>query len=125
MQLLSRLEHDSRLDKAVSAGQRAAWLIRPGKVRDGPHVAGAADWSEQHEQQMRVGVVHAAANVVAMSLYGASLLARGPRLGPALRLAGAGVGRRERAGRWSWVAGRDLSRGGRHGHRKAEGSRPA
>src|SRR5579859_5697750 len=127
MQLLSRLERDSRLDQAVAAGQRAARLIRPGKVRDGLHgvwlghplhpvlvqvpvgawlsasivdllgddrsarrltaaglaaavpaaVAGAADWSEQHEQQMRVGVVHAAANVVAMSLYGASLLARG------------------------------------------------
>ena len=138
MQLLSRLEHDSRLDKAVSAGQRAARVIRPGKVRDGLHgvwlghplhpmlvqapvgawlsaslvdilgdhrsarrltaaglvaavpaaVAGAADWSEQHEQQMRVGVVHAAANIVAMSLYGASLLAHGPRLGRALRLAG-------------------------------------
>jgi nitrite reductase/ring-hydroxylating ferredoxin subunit/uncharacterized membrane protein len=140
MQLLSRIEHDSRLDKAVAAGQRAARLIRPGKVRDGLHgvwlghplhpmlvqapvgawlsasildlfgdqrsarrltgaglaaavpaaVAGAADWSEQHEQQLRVGVVHAAANIVAMSLYGASLLARGPRLGPALRLAGLG-----------------------------------
>jgi uncharacterized membrane protein len=138
MQVISRLEHDSRLDKAVSAGQRAARLIRPGKVRDGLHgvwlghplhpmlvqapvgawlsasimdafgnqrparrlaatglaaslpaaVAGAADWSEQHEQQMRVGVVHAAANLMAMSLYGASLLARGPRLGRALRLAG-------------------------------------
>ena len=37
MQLLSRLEHDSRLDKAVAAGQRAARLIRPGKVRDGLH----------------------------------------------------------------------------------------
>ena len=35
MQLLSRLERDSRLDKAVSAGQRAARLIRPGKLRDG------------------------------------------------------------------------------------------
>ena len=138
MQLLSRLERDSRLDRAVAAGQRAARLIRPGQVRDGLHgvwlghplhpvlvqvpvgawlsasivdllgddrsarrltaaglaaaipaaVAGAADWSEQHEQQMRVGVVHAAANVVAMSLYGASLLARGPRLGRVLRLAG-------------------------------------
>jgi Rieske [2Fe-2S] domain len=37
MQLLSRLERDSRLDKAVAAGQRAARLIRPGKVRDGLH----------------------------------------------------------------------------------------
>ena len=35
MQLISRLERDSRLDKLVSAGQRAARLIRPGKVRDG------------------------------------------------------------------------------------------
>jgi nitrite reductase/ring-hydroxylating ferredoxin subunit/uncharacterized membrane protein len=138
MQLISRLEHDSRLDKAVTAGQRAARLIRPGKVRDMLHgvwlghplhpvlvqvpvgawlsasmldvlgdrrsarrlaaaglaaavpaaVAGAADWSEQHEQQMRVGVVHAAANLVAMSLYGASLLTRTQQRGPVLRLAG-------------------------------------
>jgi nitrite reductase/ring-hydroxylating ferredoxin subunit/uncharacterized membrane protein len=142
MQLISRLEQNSRLDKVVSAGQRAARLIRPGKVRDGLHgvwlghplhpllvqapvgawlsasildlfggladdqkaarrlvtagltaavpaaVAGVADWSEQHEQQMRVGVVHAAGNLAAMTLYGASLLARGPRLGRALRLAG-------------------------------------
>ena len=142
MQLISRFEHDSRLDQAVSAGQRVARLIQPGKVRDALHgvwlghplhpvlvqapvgawlsaslvdvlgdhrsarrlaaaglaasvpaaVAGAADWSEQHEQQMRVGVVHAAANLVAMSLYGASLLARGPWLGPVPRLAGTGPG---------------------------------
>ena len=32
MQLISRLEQDSRLDKVVSAGQRAARLIRPGKA---------------------------------------------------------------------------------------------
>ena len=139
MQLISRLEQDSRLDKLVSVGQRAARLIRPGKVRDGLHgvwlghpvhpalvqapvgawlsagildlsggdqkavrrlvgaglaaavpaaVAGAADWSEQHEQQMRVGVVHAAGNLAAMTLYGTSLLTRGPRLGRILRLGG-------------------------------------
>jgi nitrite reductase/ring-hydroxylating ferredoxin subunit len=139
MQLISRLEQNSSLDKVVTAGQRVARLIRPGRVRDGLHgvwlghplhpvlvqapvgawlsasildwsggdqkaarrlvaagltaavpaaVAGLADWSEQHEQQMRVGVVHAAGNLAAMSLYGASLLARGPRLGRALRLAG-------------------------------------
>ena len=159
MQLLSRLEHDSRLDKVVSAGQRAARLIRPGKVRDGLHgvrlghplhpmlvqapvgawlsaslvdmlcdrrsarrlaaaglaaavpaaVAGAADWSEQHEQQMRVGVVHAAANIAAMSLYGASLLVRGPRLGPVLRLAGlvsvAASGLRAATSPSAWPAG--------------------
>jgi nitrite reductase/ring-hydroxylating ferredoxin subunit len=139
MQLISRLEQNSRLDKVVTAGQRVARLIRPGRLRDGLHgvwlghpvhpvlvqapvgawlsasvldwtggdrkaarrlaafgltaavpaaVAGLADWSEQHEQQMRVGVVHAAGNLAAMSLYGASLMTRGPRLGRALRLAG-------------------------------------
>jgi nitrite reductase/ring-hydroxylating ferredoxin subunit len=139
MRLISRLEQNDRLDKLVAVGQRAARLIRPGKVRDGLHgvwlghplhpllvqapvgtwlsasildftgggeraarrltmaglcaavpaaLAGTADWSEQHEQQMRVGVVHAAGNLAAMSLYGASLVARGPRLGRALRLAG-------------------------------------
>jgi nitrite reductase/ring-hydroxylating ferredoxin subunit len=139
MQPISRLEQDSRLDTVVSAGQRIARLIKPGKVRDALHgvwlghplhpvlvqvsagtwlsasvldftgggdkavrqltatglaaavpaaVAGAADWSEQHEQQMRVGVVHAAGNAVAMSLYGASLITRGPGRGRWLRLAG-------------------------------------
>jgi nitrite reductase/ring-hydroxylating ferredoxin subunit/uncharacterized membrane protein len=139
MRLLSRLEQDSRLDGVVSAGQRVARLIKPGKVRDALHgvwlghplhpvlvqapigtwlsaslldlsgggekaaraltgagliaavpaaVAGAADWSEQHKQARRVGVVHAAGNLVATGLYGASVLARGPRAGRALRLAG-------------------------------------
>jgi nitrite reductase/ring-hydroxylating ferredoxin subunit len=139
MQPISRLEQNSRLDTIVSAGQRVARLIKPGKVRDALHgvwlghpvhpvlvqvsagtwlsasvldftgggdkaarqltatglaaavpaaLAGAADWSEQHEQQMRVGVVHAAGNAVAMSLYGASLIARGPGQGRWLRLAG-------------------------------------
>ena len=36
-------------------------------------LAGAADWSEQHEQQMRVGVVHALANAAAITLYAASV----------------------------------------------------
>jgi nitrite reductase/ring-hydroxylating ferredoxin subunit len=51
-------------------------------------VAGATDWSEQHEQQMRVGVVHAAGNAVAMSLYGASLITQDQGRGRWLRLAG-------------------------------------
>ncbi len=58
-------------------------------------LAGAADWSEQHEQQMRVGVVHASANLTALGLYGVSLLARRPAAGRVLRLAGlaaAGLG---------------------------------
>ena len=139
MQAISRLEQESRLDRVVSAGQRAARLIRPGKLRDALHgvwlghplhpmlvqvpvgawlsasvldlargderaarllvatgliaavpaaLAGAADWSEQHEQQMRVGIVHAVGNVVALGLYGASLAPRDPRLSRALRLTG-------------------------------------
>jgi nitrite reductase/ring-hydroxylating ferredoxin subunit len=51
-------------------------------------LAGTADWSEQHEQQMRVGLVHAAANVTAAGFYGASLLTRKPAASRALRLAG-------------------------------------
>ena len=143
MQLLSRLEQDRRLDGVVAAAQRAARIIRPGKVRDALHgvwlghplhpllvqasagawlsasildfvggdekaarrlvaaglaaavpaaLAGAADWSEQHEQQMRVGVVHAAGNAVAGGLYGASLMCRGPRTSRLLRLRGLGSG---------------------------------
>ena len=37
---------------------------------------------------MRVGVVHAAGNAVALSLYGASLVPRNPRLSRSLRLTG-------------------------------------
>jgi nitrite reductase/ring-hydroxylating ferredoxin subunit/uncharacterized membrane protein len=49
-------------------------------------LAGAADWSEQHEQQMRVGLVHALANTAAIALYAAS--AAVPARARALRLAG-------------------------------------
>ena len=126
MVLIDRLEHATGLDPLVQAGQRAARLVRPGRIRDVLHgtwlghplhpllaqaatgawlsagvldcspgqeeaarlltavglaaagpaaLAGAADWSEQHEQQMRVGVVHAMANALAIGLYGA---VRGP-----------------------------------------------
>lgn len=37
MQLISRLEQNSRLDGVVSAGQRVARLIRPAQVRDALH----------------------------------------------------------------------------------------
>jgi nitrite reductase/ring-hydroxylating ferredoxin subunit/uncharacterized membrane protein len=49
-------------------------------------LAGAADWSEQHEQQMRVGLVHAMTNTAAIALYAAS--AAVPVRAKALRLAG-------------------------------------
>ena len=37
MRIISRLEQESRLDRLVSAGQRAARLIRPGRLRDMLH----------------------------------------------------------------------------------------
>lgn len=139
MKAISRLEQAASLDRVVTVGQRAARLIRPGKIRDGLHgtwlghplhpllvqaaagswlsasivdfaardeaasrlltaaglaasapaiAAGAVDWSEQHEQQMRVGVVHAFANTVAAACYTGSLLVRAPRASRALRLGG-------------------------------------
>jgi nitrite reductase/ring-hydroxylating ferredoxin subunit len=53
-------------------------------------LAGAADWSEQHEQQMRVGLVHAVANTAAAALYAASVAAPARRA-RGLRLAGLAV----------------------------------
>jgi nitrite reductase/ring-hydroxylating ferredoxin subunit len=51
-------------------------------------LAGAADWSEQHEQQMRVGVVHLMAVTAAAGLYGVSLVAGDARRSRILRFAG-------------------------------------
>lgn len=42
-------------------------------------VTGYADWAELHEQQQRVGIVHSSTNVVALALYGGSLLTTGVR----------------------------------------------
>ncbi|MCZ2525260.1 Rieske (2Fe-2S) protein [Streptomyces sp. HB2AG] len=39
-------------------------------------LAGWVDWAELQKQQMRVGVVHAAANITAVALYACSLSAR-------------------------------------------------
>src|SRR2546429_5412988 len=159
---ISHLEQDTRLDGAVSAGQRVARFIPPGKVRDVLHgvrlghplhpmliqatigtwlsasildfaggdqksarrlaaaglavaapaaLAGAADWSEQHEQQMRVGVVHAAGTIAAAGLYGTSLITRGPRAGRLLRLARLTAGSARRA-----LRGPNLLRPGGRAH---------
>jgi nitrite reductase/ring-hydroxylating ferredoxin subunit/uncharacterized membrane protein len=61
-------EDDARLLTALGVAAAAPTAL-----------AGVADWSEQHEQQMRVGVVHAAGNVLALSLYAASLTGPAPR----------------------------------------------
>jgi nitrite reductase/ring-hydroxylating ferredoxin subunit len=141
MNLISYLERVKALDRLAEPGQRAARLLRPGRIRDALHgvwlghplhpllaqvpvgtwlsaslldawpgnapgaatasrrlvlaglaasvpaaLAGSADWSELHEQQMRVGVVHALANTAAVALYAAS--AAVPARAQGLRLAG-------------------------------------
>ncbi len=70
-------------------------LIGLGLLSAVPTVAaGLTDWSDTHEQDSRIGLVHAAANAAGLVLYGASFVARrrGQRVsGVALALAGMGV----------------------------------
>jgi nitrite reductase/ring-hydroxylating ferredoxin subunit len=75
---------------AWPGGERASRrLVLLGLAAAAPAaLAGAVDWSEQHEQQMRVGTVHAIANGAAAGLYLASLASRVRPLSRALRLAG-------------------------------------
>lgn len=52
-------------------------LIATGLASAGPAaLAGWVDWSEAHEEQRRVGLVHAVANLTGVALYAASLRAR-------------------------------------------------
>jgi nitrite reductase/ring-hydroxylating ferredoxin subunit len=85
----------SILDATGVGDPAAGLLVAGGLLAAVPAAAGAADWSEQHEQQMRVGVVHALTNTVAVGCYSSSLLVRGRRARRALRacgLAAAGTG---------------------------------
>lgn len=63
---------------AVPGTERAAGiLIGVGAITAVPSaVAGFTDWSDLHEQQQRVGLIHAAANLTATGLYLASLVQR-------------------------------------------------
>jgi nitrite reductase/ring-hydroxylating ferredoxin subunit/uncharacterized membrane protein len=65
------------LDALPGNDRPATVLIGVGTASAVPSaVAGFMDWSQLHSQQQRVGLVHAAANITAVSLYGASLVAR-------------------------------------------------
>ncbi|HVY10955.1 MAG TPA: Rieske 2Fe-2S domain-containing protein [Mycobacteriales bacterium] len=65
------------LDALPGTGHGAGTLIATGCAAYVPTVAaGWADWSQLHEQQQRVGLVHAAVAGVAFTCYGASLAAR-------------------------------------------------
>ena len=69
----------SVLDFTGGDEQAVRRLVTTGLIAAVPAaVAGSVDWSEQHEQQMRVGVVHAAGNTPRSACTG-------PRCYPALR----------------------------------------
>ena len=77
-------------------GNTSRRLVLAGLAASVPAMlAGTADWSELHEQQMPSASVHAAANTAAIALYAAS--AAIPARGRALRLAGLAA-----AGAGSW-----------------------
>jgi nitrite reductase/ring-hydroxylating ferredoxin subunit/uncharacterized membrane protein len=65
------------LDLVPGTAKPARLLVGFGVASILPAVAaGWADWLQLHEQQKRVGIVHAAANVTAVVLYAASFLQR-------------------------------------------------
>lgn len=65
------------LDFFPSARRASSTLIATGLIASLPSAAtGLADWSALHRHQQRVGIVHAAWQVGAVSLFGLSLLTR-------------------------------------------------
>lgn len=65
------------LDTVPGTGIASTTLIATGCAAAVPTaVTGWADWSQLHPPQQRVGLVHAATNVVGLGLYAASLGAR-------------------------------------------------
>ncbi|MDQ1628418.1 MAG: hypothetical protein QOI54_2162 [Actinomycetota bacterium] len=85
----------SALDLTPGSERASRALIATGFAAALPSaVTGLADWSVAHEEQQRVGLVHAAFNVAALASYGLSLAARlagRRRTGTALGLAGLGL----------------------------------
>ncbi|MEU0005689.1 Rieske (2Fe-2S) protein [Streptomyces sp. NPDC006314] len=65
------------LDLRPGRSREAGVLVGVGLAAAAPAaLAGAVDWAELHRQQMRVGLVHALANTVALGLYATSLACR-------------------------------------------------
>ena len=85
----------SVLDAVPGNDDAARVLVTVGLASVAPSVVtGWSDWAELHEQQKRVGLVHAAANVTGVALYAASLasrLAGRPAAGRALGWLGLGA----------------------------------
>src|SRR4051794_200020 len=94
----------------------SSFLIASGLVLTPPTAAaGWADWSESHEDQQRVGLVHATANVVGVGLYATALVRRlrGNGSGRLLSVAAGGL------------AGAGALIGGHMGYRQAVGANHA
>ncbi len=94
----------------------SSFLIAAGLALTPPTVAaGWADWSQSHEDQQRVGLVHAAANGAGVALYAAALVQRlrGRSRGRLLSIAAGGV------------AGVGALLGGHMGYRQATGANHA
>jgi nitrite reductase/ring-hydroxylating ferredoxin subunit/uncharacterized membrane protein len=99
-------------------GNRApsTFLIASGLALTPPTVAaGWADWSVSHEDQQRVGLVHASANVLSVALYAAALVRR---------LRGTGSGRLLSIAAGS-TSGFGAMLGGHMGYRQAVGANHA
>ena len=65
------------LDAIPGSNKSSAILVGAGVLTAAPTaLSGWTDWSEGHEQQLRVGIVHAAANAVATGLYAISFVQR-------------------------------------------------
>jgi nitrite reductase/ring-hydroxylating ferredoxin subunit len=66
------------LDVVPGMGKAARLLVGVGVASAIPTaITGWADWSRLHPQQLRVGLVHATSNIVAVALYTESYRARG------------------------------------------------
>jgi nitrite reductase/ring-hydroxylating ferredoxin subunit len=94
----------------------SSFLIAAGLALTPPTAAaGWADWSESHEDQQRVGLVHATANIVGVGLYAAALVRRirGTGSGRLLSIAAGGA------------AGAGALLGGHMGYRQAVGANHA
>jgi nitrite reductase/ring-hydroxylating ferredoxin subunit len=103
--------------KPVGGGRApSSFLIAAGLAMTPPTVAaGWADWSESHEDQQRVGLVHASANIVSVGLYAAALVRRfrGTGSGRLLSIAAGGA------------SGAGALLGGHMGYRQALGANHA
>jgi nitrite reductase/ring-hydroxylating ferredoxin subunit len=103
--------------KPVGGGRApSSFLIAAGLALTPPTAAaGWADWSESHEDQQRVGLVHASANVASVALYAAALVRRirGTGSGRLLSIAAGGA------------SGAGALLGGHMGYRQALGANHA